>query len=153
MLNSRSLKFLMLLVLSLCASSMATLPSYTNDVYPFTFGTQDTATQLSLWNRLMKYKLFATGLADGKGITSEEKVHITDPVGYVGSATGNFEFYNNEHVFGGPILFGGEFKAGTGNDTLINGPTRFKGAFNAGPNKYSFVGKYCFDGGKNAYAE
>ena len=60
---------ILLSMLCVVTSVFAGNPTYSVDVYPFTFGsTSDTTEQLSLWNRLMKYKLFATGLANGQGI-------------------------------------------------------------------------------------
>ena len=164
---AKKFKLGLLAVLAAAFSSMAAAPSYKNDVYPFTFGSMDTTEQLKLWNRLMKYKIFATGLDKalnqcgpsgtvtdcGTGVTAEERVHITDEVGYVGSAKGDFKMKNDTHEFGGPILFGGSFIAGTGGDIFINGPTRFKHAFNAGNNTNRFSGKYCFDGGYNQNAK
>lgn len=142
------------LVVGLVSVAGAAEATYKDDVYPMTFGSgMSEANQLAMWKRLMKYKLFATGLSDGSGIFAEERVHITDEVGYIGSATGNLKFQNNEHEFGGPILFGGGFQAGTGGDKFINGPTRFEGAFNAGAGGNSFAGKYCFDGGYNTNAQ
>jgi hypothetical protein len=68
--------------------------TYSIDVYPLTFGSQDTTAQLKLWNRLMKYKLFAEGIAHADGIEgvtfAGQNIHITDEMGYVGSATGDF---------------------------------------------------------------
>lgn len=134
------------------ASAWGAEPTYEVDVYPLTFGSQYSSDQqLAMWNRLMKYKLFATGLDNGGGIFAEERVHITDDVGYMGSAKGGLKLQNNEHEFGGPMLFGGTFQAGTQGDTIRTGPTRFKGYFNAMPNS-KFKGSYCFDGGYNQNA-
>lgn len=136
------------LVVGAMCSAFAAEPTYEVDVYPFTFGTGYTNDQqLEMWKRLMKYKLFATGVG-GKGIYVQERVHITDEVGYIGSATGDFEMRNNEHEFGGPILFKGGFKAGTGGDIFLTGPTRFKEYFDAGDGGGNvFKGKYCLESG------
>ena len=136
------------LVVGAVCSSFAGEPTYEVDVYPFTFGTGYTNDQqLEMWKRLMKYKLFATGVG-GSGIYVEERVHITDEVGYIGSATGNLKMQNNEHEFGGPMLFAGGFSAGTSGDVFLTGPTRFKGYFDAGDGGGNvFKGKYCLENG------
>lgn len=124
----KSLLGLALVVGAVC-SSFAGEPTYSVDVYPFTFGLSDTTQELEHWNRLMKYKLFATGLNDGTGIEFiGQSIFITDSVGYVGSAKGNFKMGGNtNHAIGGPILFGGSFLNGDGQDSILTGPTRFKG--------------------------
>ena len=142
------------LVVGAVCSSFAGEPTYSVDVYPFSFGAMDTTTQLEHWNRLMKYKLFATGLNDGTGIEFVgQSIFITDSVGYVGSAKGNFKMGGNtNHAIGGPILFGGSFLNGDGQDSILTGPTRFKGRFNPSSNGSGsnyFAGNYCFDGGYN----
>ena len=142
----KSLLGLALVVGTVC-SSFAGEPTYSIDVYPFTFGTMDTTTQLEHWNRLMKYKLFATGVG-GEGITFlGQDIKITDSVGYVGSATGNFVMGgNSNHAIGGPLMFGGSFSNETGYDSILTGPTRFNGGFNTNnnnANKNYFAGKSC----------
>lgn len=149
----KSLLGLALVVGAVC-SSFAGEPTYSVDVYPFTFGLSDTTQELEHWNRLMKYKLFATGLNDGTGIEFiGQSIFITDSVGYVGSAKGNFKMGGNtNHAIGGPILFGGSFLNGDGQDSILTGPTRFKGEFNPSSNGSGsnyFAGNYCFDGGYN----
>ena len=140
------------LVVGAVCSSFAGEPTYQTDVYPLTFGTSYTNDQqLEMWKRLMKYKLFATGVENSDGIYVEERVRITDEVGYIGSAHGDFRMRNNEHKFGGPVLFGGAFYAGTGGDTLLTGPARFKKTFTA-QGSSMFRGSYCFDGGYNGAA-
>ena len=136
--------------------------TYGKTVFPLRFYSvstpADTALQLETWNLLVKYKLFATGLSDGTGITFKgQNVFITDTVGYSGSATGNFRMGgNSNHALGGPVLFGGSFQNETGADTLMTGPVRFLGAFSPNANGQGsnyFRGNYCFDGGKGSYAE
>lgn len=142
-------------LLTAAIATMAADASYSVDVYPFTFGSQDTTAQLKLWNRLMKYKLFATGISDGSGITFiGQNIHITDIHGYVGSATGNFRMGgNSNHSIGGPVLFGGSFINDTGTDSILTGPTRFlkyfEPTFNSKGSNY-FAGLYCFDAGYNS---
>ncbi len=131
--------------------------TYSIDVYPLTFGSQDTTAQLKLWNRLMKYKLFAEGIADADGIEgvtfAGQNIHITDEMGYVGSATGDFRLQGNlNHSVGGPVLFAGKFVNGDGTDSILTGPTRFlqkfEPTFNSRGSNY-FAGFYCFDAGYN----
>ena len=127
-----NVKNIWLAFVGLCAACClwAAESTYSIDVYPLTFGTQDTTAQLKVWNRLMKYKLFAEGLADADGIEgvtfAGQNIHITDEVGYVGSATGDFRLQGNlNHSVGGPVLFAGKFVNGDGTDSILTGPTRF----------------------------
>ncbi len=153
----KSLLGLALVVGAVC-TSFAGEPTYEIDVYPLTFSHGDTiytpAEQLDMWNHLMKYKLFATGIENSTGITFDgQSIYITDSIGYVGSAKGNFTMVNTNHSIGGPVLFGGTFVNGDGTDSILTGPTRFKKNF--GPtfnskDKNYFAGNYCFDGGYNA---
>lgn len=132
----------------------ACVPVFALDVAPFVFdgvNADDSKSQQEYWDNLVKYKLFATGVEDEPGITFEgQNVSITDENGYVGSAKGNFVMKNTGHKVGGPILFGGEFKSGDGNEEFVTGPVRFLKYF--APNFNSrgtniFKGKYCFDAG------
>ncbi|MCQ2060692.1 MAG: cadherin domain-containing protein [Fibrobacter sp.] len=136
-------------------SAWGSEPTYSVDVYPLTFGSSyDTTTQLNMWNRLMKYKLFATGTEGGYGITIMGNVSITDSVGYIGSAKGGLSESNQTHSLGGPMLFGGSFKSGDGGDSFLTGPTRFKGYFNVsgnGAGSNSFYGNYCLESGYSGY--
>ncbi len=140
------------LVVGAVCSTFAGEPTYSVDVYPFTFGSMDTTTQLKMWNRLMKYKLFATGVTGGNGISFVgQNIHITDSVGYVGSAKGNFKMGgNSNHSIGGPLMFGGSFSNETGQDSILTGPTRFGKTFNTSNNNASsnyFAGKTCVGNG------
>ena len=116
-------------------------------VAPFSFG-GTTATDSVKWDQLMKYKLWATKSSGGDAIIMETNVKITDTVGYIGSAKGNLKFNNNFHKLGGPVLFGGNYIANTGSDTIMTGPTHFMGTFTIGQNsdKDVFNGNYCFEG-------
>ena len=63
---NKSLLGLALVVGAVC-TSFAGEPTYENDVYPLTFGAGiDNDAQLEMWNRLMKYKLFATSSENQK---------------------------------------------------------------------------------------
>lgn len=117
-------------------------------VAPFSFG--DTATDAAKWDQLMKYKLWAEGGSNGAAIFLYGNVHITDTVGYVGSPSGSLELTNMDHDLGGPILFGGGFKNGDGDDVFMNGPIHFKQKFSVSGNskgKNHFNGYYCFEKG------
>ena len=153
---SHARTFLVLALMAVC-SAFAGEPTYENDVYPLTFGTGYANDKLlEMWNRLMKYKLFATGETDGNGISFlGSNIYITDSVGYVGSAKGNFVMGGNSyHSIGGPLMFGGSFINETGYDSILTGPTRFTGSFNPsniGASSNYFAGKYCA-AGYNTYA-
>lgn len=131
---SFSKRFARSLTLLLAASSIALAANV--PVAPFTFDGNDS----TKWDQLMKYKLWAYG-----NITMLDDVHITDTVGYIGSATGNLKFQNNGHELGGPLLFGGNYIGNTGSDIIMTGPVRFNGSFSIGQNyeKDYFHGKYC----------
>ena len=129
-----SKRFARSLTLLLAASSIALAANV--PVAPFSFDGDDS----TKWDQLMKYKLWAYG-----NITMLDDVHITDTVGYIGSATGNLKFQNNGHELGGPLLFGGNYIGNTGSDIIMTGPVRFNGSFSIGQNyeKDYFHGKYC----------
>ena len=150
----KNLLGLALVVGAVCAS-YASEPTYEIDVKPFKFNAKANGQtdsdwqdqQLEKWKRLMKYKLFATGVSS-EGINFVgQNIHITDSVGYVGSATGNFKMGgNSNHSIGGPLMFGGSFSNETGTDSILTGPTRFNGTFNAsnnGAGNNYFAGKNC----------
>lgn len=131
----------------LAASSIALAASV--PVAPFSFG-GNTATDSVKWDQLMKYKLWAEGGSNGAAIFLYGDVHITDTVGYVGSPRGSLELTNIDHDLGGPILFGGGFRNGDGDDVFINGPIHFKQKFSVSGNskgKNHFNGYYCFEQG------
>ena len=113
-------------------------------VAPFMFGN---SSDLNKWNRLMKYKLWATGSEGHDAITLETAVKITDTVGYIGSAKGNLRLLNNQHKLGGPILFGGSFYNNTGSDTIMTGPVNVKNFVISKDGSGSLLnGKYCVSG-------
>lgn len=135
------------------------------EVLPFKFDKigADSASQHNAWNELMKYKLWGTGLREDDGIVNGVdkkpgdgivfdggKIHITDSAGYVGSATGDFRMENDVHSIGGPLIFGGSFKGGTGNDSILIGPSHFGGSFEVSFNARNdefFAGSYCVEKG------
>lgn len=141
------------------ANVFAQATSYEDAIYPLMFSgytKADSAEQLKKWDELMKYKLFARGSqaearSDGYGVVFlGQQIYISDSIGYTGSALGDLIFKNGHHILGGPLLFGGKFVGGDGDDTLLTGPTRFKGSFSPSFNsKFNnwFYGDYCFDGG------
>ncbi len=132
--------------------------TYEKTIWPLKFSDIDISekdAQVEKWNLLLKYKLFATGLSDGTGITFKgQNIFITDEVGYSGSATGNFKMGGNtRHKLGGPVLFGGKFVNGDGVDTISTGPTRFLGYFSPSSNGREsnfFGGYFCLDGSYNS---
>ena len=103
----------------------------------------------SLWNRLMKYKLWGTDSI----VFNKEGFRISETNGYTGTAKGNVIFNNGNHTLGGPIISGGDLQIsypgmGANNDSLLKGPVR------AGwlilPNWYNaedvrYEGVYCFE--------
>lgn len=136
---------LLVLFLSLLGVSSAVA----SDISPFYFAAFE-STQENEWQKLMKYKLWGTGI-DGEGVTfNSQEIFITDSIGYSGSATGDLRMGNVRHAIGGPLAFGGGFRNGDGEDTLLTGPSHFGGAFNIGSNAYGnnnlvFSGVYCSD--------
>ena len=154
---NKSLLGLALVVGAVC-TSFAGEPTYENDVYPLTFGAGiDNDAQLEMWNRLMKYKLFATSSDGSNGlIFAGGNIHITDSVGYVGSALGGFKMGGNtNHSIGGPLMFGGGFSNESGTDSILTGPSRFGKSFDErgqNPQNNYFAGDFCLDGGYNAAA-
>ena len=121
----------------LAASSIAAFAAV--PVAPLTFGGNSTSDSAK-WEQLMKYKLWAYG-----NIHMYDDVHITDTVGFIGSAKGNLNYTNNNHELGGPLLFGGSYNGNTGGDVIMTGPVHFLGSFNIGQNPGNdvFNGKYC----------
>ena len=121
-----------------------------SEISPFYFSyidKSDDAKQEAEWQKLIKYKLWGTGV-NGEGVVfSNSEVHITDSVGYSGSATGGLSFANNFHSLGGPLAFGGNFSNNTGSDTILTGPSHFGGTFiidgDAASNGYVWHGLLC----------
>ncbi|MCF0215356.1 MAG: cadherin repeat domain-containing protein [Fibrobacteraceae bacterium] len=144
---------------------LVSVVSHAADVRPFKFSTvgEDPAVQQEEWDRLIKYKLFATGdLAhndggDKYGINFKgQNIYITDTIGYVGSAKGNLYFTGNiNHNLGGAILFGGSYSNQDGYDTLLTGPIRFLGNFQTGFNSRGrdvYNGNVCIGGHVNTFS-
>ena len=98
--------------------------AFSANISPLTFGND--ATDDATWQRLVKYKLWATG-ADG--ITIYGDAHVTDTMGYVGSAQGGLTYQNQKHALGGPLIFAGSMRVHDGIDTIYSGPSRFDGGF------------------------
>ena len=125
------------LTMLLAASSIAAFAAV--PVAPLTFGGSSTSDSAK-WEQLMKYKLWAYG-----NIHMLDDVHITDTVGFIGSAKGNLNYTNDNHELGGPLLFGGSYNGNTGGDVIMTGPVHFLGSFNIGQNPGNdvFNGKFC----------
>ena len=108
-----------------------------SEISPFYFeyiSKTDDAKQEAEWQKLIKYKLWGTGV-NGEGVVfSNSEVFITDSIGYSGSATGGLSFTNDLHSLGGPLAFGGGFRIDNGRDTILTGPSIFGGRFSAGQN-------------------
>lgn len=142
--------FLILLCLAMAFSSVA------SEISPFIFEGVSDQNQYDEWQRLIKYKLWGTGsMNDGIGVQfSNNKVFISDSAGYSGSAKGSLSFSNEAHSIGGPLVFGGGFSSGTGDDSILNGPSHFGGQIvfsdNARDNKnIAWKGLICAEGGFN----
>ena len=103
----------------------------------------------SLWNRLMKYKLWGTDSI----VFNKHGFRISETNGYTGTAKGNVIFNNGNHTLGGPIISGGNLQIsypgmGANNDSLLKGPVRagwliLSGWYNAEDVRYE--GVYCFE--------
>ena len=103
----------------------------------------------SLWNRLMKYKLWGTDSI----VFNKHGFRISETNGYTGTAKGNVIFNNGNHTLGGPIISGGNLQISypnmsTDNDSLLKGPVRAEWLIL--PQWYKAVnvryeGVYCFE--------
>ena len=82
--------------------------------------------QAQYWNDLMRYKVFAHQNIEMKSI-----VRMSDTVGFVGTATGDWIMDNNQHRIGGPILIANDIRFADGLDTLYSGPVRVLGTVTA----------------------
>ncbi|SHK36525.1 cadherin domain-containing protein [Fibrobacter sp. UWB12] len=102
----------------------------------------------SLWNELMKYKLWGTESV----IFNKGNFRIADPSGYTGSATGDIVFNTNHHTLGGPIVSGRDLVFAMGDatrDSLIGGSIyarnlNLPGWYKASDARYD--GNICFEG-------
>ena len=107
--------------------------AFASDITPFYFtrvDSSDDAKQEAEWTRLIKYKLWGTGIDNEGVVFANQDIHITDSVGYTGSASGSFIMKNDKHRIGGPIAFGGGFSNNTGIDSILTGPSHFGGKIN-----------------------
>ena len=117
--------------------------AFSANISPLTFGND--ATDDATWQRLVKYKLWATS---SEGIKIFGEAHIPDTKGYVGSAKGGLTYENQRHALGGPLIFAGPMTVYDGFDTVVSGPSRFS-AFNYSHgrgnwgNSNSFKGNFC----------
>jgi len=144
--------------LVLCLGGVAEL--FASEITPFYFGaTPDALTdqeQNDEWQRLIKYKLWGTGV-NGEGVVfNNQDVSITDSLGHSGSATGGFIMRNNKHTIGGPLSFGGKFTNDTGDDEILTGPSHFGEGITIGGNAFNnnnviWRGHVCSDQGYNSF--
>ena len=103
--------------------------AFASEISPFYFAKvgSDDAAQEAEWQKLIKYKLWGTGVGGEGVVFANQDIHITDSVGYTGSASGSFIMKNDKHRIGGPIAFGGGFRNNTGIDSILTGPSHFGG--------------------------
>ena len=131
--------------LVLCLGGIA--EPFASEITPFYFSyiTGDSQ-QNDEWQRLIKYKLWGTGVGD-EGISFyNNDIYMDDSIGYSGSATGNFTLRNEKHSIGGPLAFGGRFIGDTGNDDILTGPSHFGGDVSINSNgrtKTTWHGNVC----------
>lgn len=95
------------------------------DVKPFVFenvALEDSAQQAE-FDYLLKYKMFGAN-----GITfNGQNIKVPDKSGWFGTADGNFELKEVDHIIGGPILVGGNISFDNGQDGFTTGPVRVSG--------------------------
>lgn len=125
-----------------------------SEISPFYFSyidKSDDAKQNAEWQKLIKYKLWGTGVQGQYGVAFyNNDIYIDDSVGYSGSAQGNFSLRNTDHTIGGPLAFGGDYDgdADNGKDTILTGPSHFGGAIRISSNAAGHVvwrGTVCSD--------
>ena len=95
------------------------------DYKPFEFTniTNDSALQQAEFDYLLKYKMFGAN-----GITfNGQNIKVPDKSGWFGTADGNFELKEVDHIIGGPILVGGNISFDNGQDGFTTGPVRASG--------------------------
>lgn len=96
------------------------------DVKPFVFenvALDDSAAQQAEFDYLLKYKMFGAN-----GITfNGQNIKVPDKSGWFGTANGNFELKEVDHIIGGPILVGGNISFDNGLDGFTTGPVRASG--------------------------
>lgn len=95
------------------------------DVKPFVFenvAKEDSAQQAE-FDYLLKYKMFGAN-----GITfNGQNIKVPDKSGWFGTANGDFELKEIDHIIGGPILVGGNISFDNGQDGFTTGPVRATG--------------------------
>ena len=99
--------------------------AFTADYKPFTFENipNDSASQQTEFDYLLKYKMFGAN-----GITfNGQNIKVPDKSGWFGTADGNFELREVDHIIGGPILVGGDISFDNGQDGFTTGPVRVSG--------------------------
>ena len=114
------------------------------EIDPFYFNAVEIG-QDEEWQKLIKYKLWGTGfdtVIDSKRVVqgivfNNQDIHISDSLGYTGSATGDFILRNDKHDIGGPLAFGGGFSNNTGVDSIFTGPAHFGGVISIESNAYN----------------
>jgi hypothetical protein len=128
--------------------------AFASEISPFYFtrvDSSDDAKQKAEWQRLIKYKLWGTGIQGQYGVAFyNNDIYMDDSVGYTGSAKGNFSLRNTDHTIGGPLAFGGEYdgREDNGKDTILTGPSHFGGAIKISSNAAGQVvwhGTVCSD--------
>lgn len=99
--------------------------AFTADYKPFTFdnvSNTDSAQQAE-FDYLLEYKMFGAN-----GITfNGQNIKVPDKSGWFGTADGNFELKEVDHIIGGPILVGGNISFDNGQDGFTTGPVRVSG--------------------------
>ena len=99
--------------------------AFTADYKPFNFDNvpDDSALQQAEFDYLLKYKMFGAN-----GITfNGQNIKVPDKSGWFGTADGNFELREVDHIIGGPILVGGDISFDNGQDGFTTGPVRVSG--------------------------
>jgi len=147
------------------AMAVSAVSSFAADVAPFKFAGVGASELSAEWDRLLKYKIWGTGNYENAGVNGSvdlkeygvafigQDVHVTDDVGYVGSAKGGLYFANIKHSIGGPLAFAGNFRISDGYDDILTGPSHFGKdvIFTHNSNDVSKVtvnGKFCNDGSR-----
>ena len=95
------------------------------DYKPFIFDNvpNNDSAQQAEFDYLLKYKMFGAN-----GITfNGQNIKVPDKSGWFGTADGNFELKEVDHIIGGPILVGGNISFDNGLDGFTTGPVRVSG--------------------------
>lgn len=99
--------------------------AFTADYKPFLFENipNNDSAQQAEFDYLLKYKMFGAN-----GITfNGQNIKVPDKSGWFGTADGNFELKEVDHIIGGPILVGGNISFDNGQDGFTTGPVRVSG--------------------------